>query len=923
MRRSRQACVLSVLLATPLTMIVWQHQQLQSVGEFKHERQPHRHRQPQPITMTTSEMAPPPPPVPALAFENGERMGNTSESRVCIVMPVRSSNLRRAVRNAHSWSLARGMPCATSETPDVDLCVFHSQSFASSRDVALASEFAHALSQPSMLATNSTPMPSSPGACFGAVRFLAARIPLDVDVYTIYPIHNFTGPNTHFLSTFSALDRVAAAGLAHYHAFQLMETDTYAFRPGWAEALGHVARHRKKEWVLGSKSMCLRPTEVEHINGNALYAHDKTFVRELRREMAKRFDSWAFDVLIGRWLLRKHPQRIRESKHVLSISTFQRNRSCCELVRSIVRRGGGEVVLRADEPSTVVSRRDVVPSDSVWPGLYLLHTGNIGKLRDSSVPPSMRVLGLALQDLLVPRLDEPCVLDSNLPTHLARCYRATMLWRARLKGQGDCKLNTPTPTPLVWAHTLAPAASMLRQGRRSFVVHLRHVDWGGSDGGKGGGEGGKGGGGEGGDGGGGEGGDGGGSEGGGGEDGEGGGGEGASANGFVGPHLSTLLSHVPAGGIGQLVVWLPPPVETLWRAFRQECARASAVGNAPPELSEWLTRVDPNPVVTSLSRCTDSNGAADRLSVGRADGGGMAAGVAALPRTASNSTSVDEPDSLAAARTVLQERALTMILEANASARTLGVLGRFFDWGHRNTSDEAAGRDGHDSQSALLPLHPDSTPPAEAAALLKKHVALDVRLYEYARRLADEQHRSVVWVEEDTGDTCAAAEAAGEAASSSKAVALPLALDERTTFTWDGDTYKVVELTLTPPFHAVQLLVRGKSVIGSSPFTVNVLISHRTTHPSFAERAFRYVYESKPPHRRAGKFVLGAERLTACCVETAEAEADARGVPINATGACTAAAGRPLTLWIAFKCRSVAVSSLTAVAQLAGTKAKI
>ena len=53
----------------------------------------------------------------------------------------------------------------------------------------------------------------NPLGALGAVRFLAARIPLDVDVYTIYPTHNFTGPNTHFLATFGALERVAALGL--------------------------------------------------------------------------------------------------------------------------------------------------------------------------------------------------------------------------------------------------------------------------------------------------------------------------------------------------------------------------------------------------------------------------------------------------------------------------------------------------------------------------------------------------------------------------------------------------------------------------------------------------------------------------------------------------------------------------------------
>lgn len=117
--------------------------------------------------------------------------------------------------------------------------------------------------------------PASALSCFGAVRFLAARIPLDVDVYTIYPTHNFTGPNTHFLATFAALQRVAGLRLARYSAFQLMETDTFAFQPGWAEALVAVEGRRHKKWVLGSRSMCLGPTEVEHINGNALYANDK------------------------------------------------------------------------------------------------------------------------------------------------------------------------------------------------------------------------------------------------------------------------------------------------------------------------------------------------------------------------------------------------------------------------------------------------------------------------------------------------------------------------------------------------------------------------------------------------------------------------------------------------------------------------
>ena len=150
---------------------------------------------------------------------------------------------------------------------------------------------------------------------------------------------------------------------------------------------------RDAEWVIGSRSMCLRPTEVEHINGNALYSMEKGFVENLRRELSKRMDTWAFDVLIGHWLFRRRPERIRSSPHVLSISTFQRNRSCCELVQAIVQDGGEE---------------------STSPNLFLLHTGNIGKLRDSAVPPTMRTLGLSLQDLFVPRSTEPCALESTL-----------------------------------------------------------------------------------------------------------------------------------------------------------------------------------------------------------------------------------------------------------------------------------------------------------------------------------------------------------------------------------------------------------------------------------------------------------------------------------------------------------------------------
>ena len=50
--------------------------------------------------------------------------------------------------------------------------------------------------------------------------------------------------------------------------------------------------------------------------------------------------------------------------------------------------------------------------------------------------------------------------------------------------------------------------------------------------------------------------------------------------------------------------------------------------------------------------------------------------------------------------------------------------------------------------------------------------------------------RSIVWASEDSADTCAAAEAAGEAAVGVRAPVVPLALDVRSSFTWDGDAYR-------------------------------------------------------------------------------------------------------------------------------------
>lgn len=343
----------------------------------------------------------------------GEIVGPPSSARLCVVMPVRSSNLARALRNVETWSLARAAPCVPGHsTADhggrhehgADLALFHAQSFETAADARLASALSRALKVSAVgggVGESSWP----PWRCFGAVRFLAARIPLEQDVYTIYPTHNFTGPNLHFLHTFDALGKLARARVARcertpgalggrsistracrchrYTHFQLLETDVFAIRPGWVDALVSLSRRRGKEWVRGSLSMCLRPTEVEHVNGalaapqrgpgpvasarrgyclaatpargrmggrssadrpprppatagNALYSLESGFVSAVRRELGKRLDSWAFDVLLGHWLRRAHRGRIARSAHVLSISTFQRNRTCCELVRRIV-----------------------------------------------------------------------------------------------------------------------------------------------------------------------------------------------------------------------------------------------------------------------------------------------------------------------------------------------------------------------------------------------------------------------------------------------------------------------------------------------------------------------------------------------------------------------------------------------------------
>jgi hypothetical protein len=365
-------CVL-LLLVVPAFLLAWQHRELEEVQEAQRKEL----RQITVAHVPDANIPPPqsppgyphPPMLPqthghlgdaeseSVEFVDGEAIGRQSSARLCIVMPVRSNSLPRVLRNVRSWATAQGIPCsldvATTPSKDAyaDACFFHSQSYESSRDISTASEILRALNSPVLVQPaerssrersrlNQSPtslalVQAVPRHCFGAVRFLAARIPLSDDVYTIYPTHNFSGPNAHFMGAFAALHRINSAGLARYTSFQLMEHDTYPFRPGWLEALEPLTRRKRREWVQGSRSLCLRATENEHINGNAMYSLDAGFFALLKNEMAKRFDSWAFDVLIGHWLLRSHPGRIRDSPHIMSISTFQRNRELsCSVLRT-------------------------------------------------------------------------------------------------------------------------------------------------------------------------------------------------------------------------------------------------------------------------------------------------------------------------------------------------------------------------------------------------------------------------------------------------------------------------------------------------------------------------------------------------------------------------------------------------------------
>ena len=777
---------LVVLLVTFVLLISLQHMYLDEVllREKQQQQEQQQQQQQQPLStrrwpprQEPEPPAPPPSPPPSSAatsritgmggrsFDDGESIGAPSTSVLCVVMPVRSNSLPKALRNVRSWSTARGAPC-TSKAAAADLCIIHSQSFTSVRDVEQARALLDALARPkaqpeAAAATgNSSGQPSTVASCFGAVRFLAARIPIERDVYTIYPTHNFSGPNEHFLQTFASLGSLRANRIASYTHFQLMESDTYPYQPGWLRALEGLTHRRHRErvegkggaWVQGSRSLCLRASEIEHVNGNALYSLDKGFTSLLKKEMAKKFDSWAFDVLIGHWLYRQHPHRIRESSHVLSISTFQRNRTCCEMVRGIVAYNQRPAVAYPGEPA---GEPAAASAELARPELFLLHTGNIFKLRDSAVPPSMRSLGLALQDLFVPRSEEPCVLESAMAADLRRCLQHTQPWRARVKGQAsDCKLSSPLLVPMLWAPLLASpaaspsaasassssAASSAAAATRLLLVqsfgalHVTEITDdadGGTDGGAVGGV------------------------------------DALISTSF--PALLRAIARHTAPGLSsaQLVVLLSPPVEAAWRAFQAASARAVLAGAPPLRLASWLAKLGPNPLVRTLSGCDGGDSGGDG-----SGGGGALSDVQMLER----------------ARTLLQERAVVGILTPNATARSLRLLGAFFRWSWRadakleamrsevteaahGAQQDASDRDGGgavedtaEGEGAEAGGEVAAAIPAVAFALLSQQLALDARLYDFGSRLSDEQHRSAIWVEDSSEDACAAAEAAGEAA---------------------------------------------------------------------------------------------------------------------------------------------------------------
>lgn len=338
------------------------------------------------------------------------------------------------------------------------------------------------------------------------MRFLAARIPLELDVYTITPTHNFSGPNRHFLAAFRELNRLRTLRLAHYSHFQLMETDTYPLVPGWAVRLAGIAVHqqaragngtdggggralagrgaaneRTRPWVRGGLSICLSAADAglipEHINGNALYTlSPSTFHEHLQAELRARMHTWAFDVMIGYWLRSAHPGKLAPSEHVISISSFQRSSSCCELVGEIVRAAAEDCAAASTDRAGGAVAGDGAGGSGRQGGAFhacavripahpqalLLHTGNIEKMPDATVHPAMRRLGASLQDIFVARGSTPCAAlltgeHSALPHELRGRYASVAPWRAPLKAMsGACAAPRGTPTAMWWAPQMRP-----------------------------------------------------------------------------------------------------------------------------------------------------------------------------------------------------------------------------------------------------------------------------------------------------------------------------------------------------------------------------------------------------------------------------------------------------------------------------------
>ena len=133
------------IVVLPLLMLAWQYRQLQALPAVRTGGTPPAMLQP-----AAALAAPASPAVtPAVsvaaashrpALVDGEYVGGTTSTKLCVVMPVRSSNLPHALRNVRSWA-KRGAaaPCELHDAPAAaDLAFFHAQDFSGARDTTLA-----------------------------------------------------------------------------------------------------------------------------------------------------------------------------------------------------------------------------------------------------------------------------------------------------------------------------------------------------------------------------------------------------------------------------------------------------------------------------------------------------------------------------------------------------------------------------------------------------------------------------------------------------------------------------------------------------------------------------------------------------------------------------------------------------------------